>query len=324
MMKARKVLFTILLGMVVLTLLHSPLCAETYPSKAVTLVVPYPPGGRTDLTARIVAQHLKSSLGQPVVIVNKAGAGGVLGAKEVASSQPDGYTFGFFSTGFMTAQYTVPTPTNAKEYELVALINSDPASIAVSAKTPWMTLDELVEYGRKNPGKLRAGINPGSSAQIFAAAFLKAADIQALEVPFKGGGERVTALAGGHIDVDFDIVAPFKPMLQAGKIRIFGVASNERVDLYKDIPTLKEQGVDLVIGSWHGVFAPKGTPQSAISTLNKALEKTSRDPEFIDQMNRTFLGVKYLNQGDFIKFFQEEDKKTKQIIKDLGLLVSNQ
>jgi tripartite-type tricarboxylate transporter receptor subunit TctC len=322
-MITRKVVFTLLLSLIAITSLNSPLSAQGYPSKAVTMVVPYPPGGRTDLTGRIVSQFLKTNLGQPVVIVNKAGAGGVLGAREVAGSQPDGYTLGFFSTGFMTAQYTVPTPTNAKEYELVALINMDPASIAVSSKTPWVTLKELLEYGRKNPGKLRAGINPGSSAQIFAAAFLKAGGIEALQVPFKGGSERVTALAGGHIDIDFDIVAPFKPMLEGGKIRILGVASNERVDLYRDIPTMKEQGVDLVIGSWHGVFAPKGTPREVITALNQALEKTSRDPAFIDQMNKTFLGVRYLNQADFSRFFQEEDQKTKQIIKDLGLLVSN-
>ncbi len=302
--------------------LTSPLFAQGYPTKAVTFIVPYPPGGRTDLTARVVAQFLKADLGQPVVVVNKSGAGGVLGAKEVTTSEPDGYTLGFFSTGFLTAQYTVPTPTNAKEYELVALINMDPAAIAVSGKAPWKTLKELVEYGRNNPGELRVGINPGSSAQIFAAAFSRAASIKTLEIPFKGGSERVTAMAGGHIDVDFDVVAPFKPMTEAGKIRILGIASNERFDLYKDIPTMKEQGVNLVIGSWHGIFAPKRTPGNVVTTINKALEKTSKNSQFIEQMGKTLLGVKYMNQSEFNEFFEKEDKVYKKLIQELGLLVA--
>lgn len=303
--------------------LISPLFAQSYPTKAVTFIIPYPPGGRTDLTARVVAQFLKADLGQPVVVVNKAGAGGVLGAKEVATSEPNGYTLGFFSTGFLTAQYTVPTPTNGKDYELVALINMDPAGVATSAKTPWKTIEEVVAFGRKNPGKLRAGINPGGSAEIYAAAFVKAAGLDVLYVPFKGGSERGVALAGGHIDLDFDTIAPMKALADAGKIRILGVASETRDELYKNIPTLKEQGVDLVIGSWHGIFAPKGTSQTFIKTLNKALEKTSKNPQFVEQMSKTLLGIRYMNQSDFKKFFEAQDKMYKKIIEDLGLLVSN-
>jgi tripartite-type tricarboxylate transporter receptor subunit TctC len=300
----------------------APVFAQTYPTKAVTFIVPYPPGGRTDLTARVVAQFLRNDLGQPVVVVNKGGAGGVIGAKEVASSPPDGYTFGFFSTGFLTAQYTVPTPTDAGEYDLVGLINIDPAAVAASTKAPFKTIQELVAYGKKNPGKARAGINPGASAQIFGAAFAKAAGLDILFVPFKGGSERGVALAGGHIDLDFDTVAPMKPLADANKIRILGIASDMREDAYKNIPTLKEQGVDLVIGSWHGIFAPKGTPAPVIVAVNRAMEKTAKNPEFVAQMHKTLLGVRYMNQADFKKFFESQDKLYKKIITDLGLLVT--
>ena len=190
--------------------------AQTYPGKTVTLVVPFPPGGRTDLTARAVADSMKDELRQPVVILNKPGASGVLGAKEVAGAAPDGYTLGFFSTGFLTTQYTVPTPTNAKDYELVSLINYDPAAVAASTATGWTTLQQVIAAGKAKPRSLRVGINPGSSAHIFAAAFAKAAGLDVIYVPFKGGSERATAIAGGHIDLDFDIVAPMKPcFLQA-------------------------------------------------------------------------------------------------------------
>ncbi len=295
--------------------------AQTFPSKAVTFVVPYPAGGRTDLTARVVAQFLKSELAQPVVVVNKPGASGVLGAKDVAQAQPDGYTLGFFSTGFLTTQYTVPTPTSVREYELVALINFDPAAVAVSAVKGWKTLDEVISYGKKNPGGIRVGINAGSSAHIFAAAFCNVAGLDVIYVPFRGGSERTAALAGGHIDLDFDIVAPMKPMLDAGKLKVLGIASDRRAELYKDIPTMREQGVELVISSWHGVFAPKGTPAAAIAALNGALEKVARNAQFIEQMSALLLGVRYMNQQEFARFFQEQDALFKPLIDKLGLAV---
>jgi tripartite-type tricarboxylate transporter receptor subunit TctC len=296
--------------------------AQPYPTQAVTLVVPYPAGGRTDLTARAVAQSLKSELGQPVVVVNKPGASGVLGAKEVARSAPDGYTLGFFSTGFLTTQYTVPTPTSVKEYELVALVNYDPAAVAASAAKGWHSLPEVVAAGRAKPRALRVGINPGSSAHIFAAAFCNAAGIEATYVPFKGGSERAAALAGGHIDLDFDIVAPMKAMREAGKLRVLGIASAERVALYPDLPTMREQGVDLAIHSWHGVFAPKGTPPAILAALEGALERVAHRREFVDQMSTQLLGVRYMNRAEFARFFAAQDAQFLSLIEKLGLRIS--
>lgn len=296
--------------------------AQAFPVKAVTFVVPFPAGGRTDLTARAVSQRLKNELGQPVVVVNKPGASGVLGAKEVAGSSPDGYTLGFFSTGFLTTQYTVPTPTDIREYEPIALINYDPAAVAVSAARGWKTLAEVIAAGKSKPGALRIGINPGSSAHIFAAAFCNVVGLDATYVPFKGGSERAAAIAGGHIDVDFDIVAPMKAMREAGKLRVLGIAAEERVDLYRDLPTLREQGVDLVIHSWHGVFAPRGTPRPVIATLEAALERVARNREFLEQMAALQLGVRYMSRAEFARFFAEQDAQIKPLIQKLGLMVA--
>jgi putative tricarboxylic transport membrane protein len=296
--------------------------AQTYPAKPVTFVVPFPPGGRTDLTARAVGQFLKDELGQPVVIVNKPGASGVLGAKEVAAAAPDGYTLGFFSTGFLTTQYTVPTPTDVREYELVALINFDPAAVASSAARGWKTVAEALAAGRAKPGSLKVGINPGSSAHIFAAAFCNAAGLDVIYVPFKGGSERAAAIAGGHIDLDFDIVAAMKPMRDAGKLRILGIATEQRVQLYPDLATMREQGVDLVIHSWHGVFAPKGTSTPVLTVLETALEKVSRNPQFVQQMDAALLGVRYMNRAEFTRFFSAQDAQFKPLIQKLGLTVA--
>jgi tripartite-type tricarboxylate transporter receptor subunit TctC len=304
-------------------LLLCSLCAmaQGYPSKAVSLIVPFPAGGRTDLTARATAQFLKDELAQTVVVVNKAGASGVLGAKEVASAAPDGHTLGFFSTGFLTTQYTVPTPTNVNEYELVALINYDPAAIAVSVGKGWKNLSELIAAGKEKPRALRVGINPGSSAHIFAAAFCDAAGIDATFVPFKGGSERAAAIGGGHIDVDFDIVAAMKPMRDAGKLRILAIADERRAELYRDLPTMSEQGVKLSIHSWHGVFAPKGTPPAVLATLERALERVSKRKEFVEQMSTQLLGVRYMNRAEFQRFFAEQDAQFKPLIQKLGLMV---
>lgn len=321
-LKGRGLQFVVLGGLLVNVAFATPVSAQPYPTKAVTFVVPFPPGGRSDLTARVVAQFLKAELGQPVVIVNKAGASGVLGAKEVAKASPDGYTLGFFSTGFLATHYTVPTPTNVEEYDFVASINMDPAAVAVPAAKGWKRLEEMVDYSKKNPGKLRVGTTPGTSSHIFAAAFARAAGLEVLYVPYRGGGDRAPALAGGHIDADFDIVATLKSMAEAGKVRIMGIASDRRVDLYREIPTMREQGVDLVISSWHGIFTPKGTPASVIATLSSALEKTSRNPQFLEQMGKSLLGVRYMNQQFFARFFAEQDALFKPLIQKLGLYVA--
>jgi tripartite-type tricarboxylate transporter receptor subunit TctC len=143
-------------------------------------------------------------------------------------------------------------------------------------------------------------------------------------VPFKGGSERAAALAGGHIDIDFDIVAPMKAMRDAGKLRVLGVAAEQRVDLYRDLPTMREQGVDLVIHSWHGVFAPKGTAPATLAALATALERVARQREFVDLMATQLLGVRYMNRAEFSRFFTEQDAQFLSLIQKLGLLVSPQ
>ncbi len=295
--------------------------AQDYPSRAITTIVPFPPGGRTDLAARTLAQFLKDELKVPVAVINKPGASGVLGAREVASANPDGYTIGVFSTGFLTSLHTVPTPPNLSDYQLVALFNLDPAVIAVSAERGWKDLRDLVEFGVKNPGKLRVGINAGSSAHIFAAAFMNAAKVEAIYVPFRGGSERTAALGGGHIDVDFDIIAPMRPMMEAKKIAVLGVASDKRVPEYPAIPTMAEMGIPLSISSWHGVFVPKSTPPEVVRKLNDAVAAVSRNPQFAAKMGDLLLGIRHLDTPAFQAFFSEQNERMMALIKSLGLYV---
>lgn len=299
-----------------------PAAAASYPQKPVTFIVPFPPGGRTDLTARLVAQHLERHLGSPVPVVNKAGAGGVLGAKEVSQARPDGYVLGFFSTAVVTAQYTVPTPTDLKDYEVVAVVNVDPAALAVGEKAPWKTLAELADHARKNPGKVRIGMIPGASAQVFAGGFAKVAGAQVTYVPFKGDADGAVALAGGHIEAHVAVPVSYKSLVEAKKVRILGVAADKRSPLYRDIPTWKENGVDLVITSFHGVFAPKGTPREVLTTLEAGLDKTMREKDLNDAMTAAGLGVISLGRQDAAAFVAQQDAIYRALIQELGMMVA--
>jgi len=293
-----------------------------YPEKAVTIVVPFPPGGRTDLMARLLAQHLGKQLGQAAVVVNKPGAGGVLGAKEVAAAAPDGYTLGVFSTAVVTAQYTVPTPTDLKDYALVAVVNVDPMAIAVKADAQWKTLKELVAYGKQNPAKLRIGMIPGASAQIFAASFAHAAGVQVTNVPFKGDSDGAAALAGGHIDVHVAVPVSYKALPEAKKVRVLARAAAARSPMYKDVATFRENGVDLVIGAFHGVYVPKKTPQAVIDKLADAIEQTMKSKEVRTAMDNAGAGVVFVRGEEAKAFLAKQDATYRGIIEKLGLRVA--
>lgn len=303
--------------------ISSGMSPAAYPDKSVMMIVPFPPGGRTDLTARVIAQYLPKYLGQPVVVVNKPGAGGVLGAKEVAAAIPDGYTLGLFSTAVVTAQYTVPTPTDLNDYAAISVVNIDPMALAVKYDAPWKTLADLVSYGRKNPDKLRVGMIPGASAQIFAGGFARAANVKTVYVPFKGDADGVAALAGGHIEVHVAVPVSYKSLADAKKVRILGVAAAGRSSLYKDIPTFRENGVDLVIGSFHIVFAPKGTPVEIQARLADALAKTTKEPELEQQMSSASLGVAYMNQKDTARYLAQQDELYRRLVDELGMRVAS-
>lgn len=293
-----------------------------YPEKTVNLIVPFPPGGRTDLTGRLVAQHLQKHLGQAVVVVNKPGAGGVIGAKEVAGASTDGYTLGMFSTAVVTAQYTVPTPTDLKDYEAIAVVNVDPMALAVKADAPWKTLKDLVAHGRANPGKLRIGMIPGGSAQIFAVGFVNASGVKGPFVPFKGDSDGAAALAGGHIDVHVAVPASYKALAEANKVRILAIAADSRSDLYKNLPTFKENGVDFVIGSFHILFAPRGTPAGNLRALEVATDKAMREPELMKQMRAADLGYANMNRTQTADFLKQQDAVYRKIIEDAGMRVA--
>lgn len=302
---------------------HPPTAsAQAYPGKSVSLIVPFPPGGRTDLIGRIVAQNLQVPLKGTVVVVNRPGASSVLGSQEVSRAQPDGHTLGMFSTSFVVAQYTVATPIVAKDYDLLGIVNVDPAAVAVNESAPWKSLKELVGHARANPGKLRIGTIPGASAQIFSGALENAAGIKLVSVPFKGDADGAIALAGGHIDVHVAVPVSYKALIAAKKVRMLAIAAEERMALYGDVPTYRENGVNLVIGAFHGVYAPLGLPAQVREAIVAALEKTMTDKETVDRMSTAGAGILF-RKGDAAKaFLAQQDAAYRRIIDELGMRVT--
>jgi len=318
-------LFTagLLVGLIAAISEMPPAAAQSdYPSKPITMIVPFPAGGRTDLTGRIVAQELTKKIGKPVAVVNKPGASSVLGAREVADSPADGYTLGFFSTSAVTSQYTVPTPISLANFELVAIVNTDPAAVAVQYTAPWNTLKDLVEDAKKNPGKYRIGMIPGASAQIFAAGLENAAGIKMINVPFKGDSDGAIALAGGHIDVHVAVPVSYKSLEAAKKVRMLAVADAAPSPLYNNLPTFRDNGVDLVIGAFHGVYVPKGTPKAVVDKLADALGQTMQSKELQMNMDNAGAGLAFLRDAEAKAFLAKQDDTYRSIIDKLGLRVA--
>jgi len=301
----------------------SQVAVAAYPERVITWVVTWPAGGRTDTVSRIFAPALEKILGQPVVVVNKPGAGGVVGAKEVAMAKPDGYTISLMSISMILTQYTVPTPTNLKDYLPVAQLLSSPALLSVHSKAPWNSLKEFVEHAKANPGKLKNGASgTGTSDHLFASAFQKAAGIKQTHVPYAGDAPAVTALAGRHVDSNFAPMVAVKALLDAGELKVLGVAANSRRPNYSKVPTWKEQGINVSIASFEGIYVPKGTPAPIVAILEKALERVVKDPEVISRIEKIGVELDFINHADFIKHVSESDKSLHDLVEELGLRVA--
>ena len=313
-----------LLGLVVCAVgwVGSAFGAAAYPSKNIMVVVPFPAGGRSDITMRLLAPYLERSLGHSVVILNRPGGGSSIGFRYLAQSQADGYTIGLNTNAVITAQYTVKENLDLRNYHAIALINSDPAVLAAGYGGLSKDIDSMIKFARGNPKKLLVGINPGASAHIFAAAFAKAAKIDVTFVPYKGGSERVAALAGGHINADFGVLAQYRSMMTVKRVRILGVASSTRLQGYPDIPTFKESGVNLEISGWQGFFAPRGVPPVILRQIVETVRKVLTDPEVVEKLAKIDIQVSYMPPNQFEGFLKKDDAAMRELIRDLGLMVT--
>ena len=295
--------------------------APKFPTKQVEIVCPYAAGGGTDMVSRALANGAKEKLGQPVVVVNKTGGVGAVGMNEGAKSKPDGYTVTLITIELVTLQHLGLAQLDYKGFEPIMRVNMDPSAITVAADAPWKTLKEFLDYAKANPGKVKVGnAGPGSIWHLAASALEQKAGVQFNHVPYSGGAApAVLSLLGGNIDAVAVSPAEVETNVKAGKLKVLAVASETRVKSLPNVPTMKESGVDLVLGTWRGLAVPKGTPAPVVKQLHDAFKAAMDDKAFVDYMDKAGLGIAYQSGPDFLKSIQEQETFFGALIDKLGL-----
>ena len=279
----RRHLSHLALGLALSTSLATPVLAQTFPSKAVRIVVPFGAGGVADLTVRTVAAKMTEGLGQTVVIENKPGAGGVVAGDAVAKAEPDGHTLLLMSNGTAVSAglfKSLPFDT-LKDFAPISTLGTFDIAIIVPANSRFKTLGELLAFARANPGKLNIGsINVGSTQNLAAELFKSAAGIDAQIVPFNGTPAVVTALRGGQVEVAVEILGPVMSQISAQALRALAVTGDKRAAVLPEVPTAKEAGVaNLSASSWNALAAPAKTPPAVIARLNKEITAALNAPD---------------------------------------------
>ena len=279
----RRQLSHLALGLALSTSLATPVLAQTFPSKAVRIVVPFGAGGVADLTVRTVAAKMAEGLGQTVVIENKPGAGGVVAGDAVAKAEPDGHTLLLMSNGTAVSAglfKSLPFDT-LKDFAPISTLGTFDIAIIVPANSRFKTLGEVLAFARTNPGKLNVGsINVGSTQNLAAELFKTAAGIDAQIVPFNGTPAVVTALRGGQVEVAVEILGPVLSQISAQALRALAVTGDKRAAVLPEVPTAKEAGVaNLSASSWNGLAAPAKTPAAVIARLNKEITAALNAPD---------------------------------------------
>jgi len=279
----RRQLSHLALGLALSTSLATPVLAQTFPSKAVRIVVPFGAGGVADLTVRTVAAKMAEGLGQSVVIENKPGAGGVVAGDAVAKADPDGHTLLLMSNGTAVSAglfKSLPFDT-LKDFAPISTLGTFDIAIIVPANSRFKTLGEVLAFARTNPGKLNVGsINVGSTQNLAAELFKSAAGIDAQIVPFNGTPAVVTALRGGQVEVAVEILGPVMSQISAQALRALAVTGDKRAAVLPEVPTAKEAGVaNLSASSWNGLAAPAKTPAAVIARLNKEITAALNAPD---------------------------------------------
>jgi tripartite-type tricarboxylate transporter receptor subunit TctC len=298
---------------------------DAYPSRAITMVSPFPPGGVSDTITRPLDAALEAVLKQPVVLENKAGAAGAVGAQYVAAAKPDGYTLlthivsisGFAAVDKLFGR--TPKFTNA-DFIPLARIVADPIVMIVNKDLPYKTVKDLVTDAKANPDKLiysSSGLYGAS--HIPTVLFAKSAgDLHLRHLPTNGGGPAVTAVLGGNVDFFMSPTSIALPHIRAGKVNALAVSSAKRAKSLPDVPTFKELGYDLEYYFWVGIFAPKGTPAPILDILREGLNKASHSKQFLDTLENLGQELAYMDQPEFIKFWAADAKRQEDAINVIG------
>lgn len=296
--------------------------AATFPNQSIRMIVPYPPGGPTDITARVVAAEMMKTLGQNVVIDNRPGASGMIGSEMVTKSAPDGYTL------LANASIHVINPSvypdmrfdAIKDFTPITQLAQVPLVLVVPANSPIKSVKDLVEFAKANPGKVNFGSAGSASAQHLAGESFKiAAGIQMQHIPYKGSAPALTDLAGGQLQLMFDSMPSATPMINSGKLRAIAVTTSTRAKARPDLPTIAESGFPgFDISTWYAYWAPKGTPSDIVEKLSAAAAQALKNPEVIAKYEAMGAEPVGSTPAQFATYVESEAKKWNDIVKKSG------
>jgi tripartite-type tricarboxylate transporter receptor subunit TctC len=309
------------LSLAVLPLAHAD---EPYPSRPITLVVPFPPGGVADIVGRPFADALSRELKTPVVIENKPGAGGGIGMGLVAKAKPDGYTLLLALSSISILPEADKVLGRASLYRLdqftpIARLTADPTVLAVRADSPWKTLDEFVADARKRPGAITYGSSGNyGTMHMPMEMFAHSANVKLLHVPFTGGGPAVVALLGGQVDALSTGPSTVLQHVKAGKVRVLASWGDHRLASLPDVRTLAESGYDAVFFQWSGLFTPAGTPDAVVTRLRDAARVAAADPKFVNTLKTVETPVAYLDAPELRRFWDADAKKLADAVQRVG------
>lgn len=307
------------------TLAGGKVRAETWPSRPIKMIVPYPPGGSTDITTRLVDEHLSPLLGQPLVVDNRAGAGGNLGMEAAARSAPDGYTFAVATTAHainMTL-FTNLTYQILDNFEPVALLTENPLMLVVPANSPFKSVKDIIEAAKQAPGKVTfATSGVGQSTHLAAELFASMAGIKMTHVPYRGSAPAIADVVAGHVQLIFDTTQSAMPYVKDGRLRSLGVTSSERISLAPDVPTIAETGLPGYEAiAWNGIVAPKGTPAAIVSKMNASVVQVLEKPEVKQRFAELGAICPPTTPASFQRFIKAEIEKWGKVVKLSGATV---
>ncbi|TFZ03147.1 tripartite tricarboxylate transporter substrate binding protein [Ramlibacter henchirensis] len=292
--------------------------AQSFPAKPIELIVPYPAGGGTDVLARAFALAAVKHLPQPMVVVNKPGAAGMIGLGDVLNGKEPGYKVGVLATDLMTQPNMGLTKITHEDFTPIARLNYDPAAITVRADAPWKTVEEFIAAAKKGDFRIGNGGN-GSTWHLAAAAVEDKTGAKFNHIPFAGANPAALSLLGGHIEAITVSAAEVFPHVAAGKLKLLAVMSDERIKGFENVPTLKEKGLDISIGTWRGLAVPKGTPPDIVAVLRAATAKTVQEQSLRDALEKQNMGYAYAEGEAFAAVMAKDHAFYRALIQKLGL-----
>jgi len=312
---------TLIAAVMVISVVVPSVAEPAYPTKPVRLVVPFPPGGGTDILGRVIALPMTASLGQTVVVDNRPGAGGAIGAELAALAEPDGYTLILISSSYAASAAFRKTPYDpVNGIQPIILLGTTGLLMITHPSVAARSVRDLIAYARANPGKLNyASVGTGSVSHLTHEAFRLATGVNIVHVPFKGGGPALTGVIGGEVQMGVVSLVPTLPHLRAGRLRAIGITTPKRSSLLPDVPSIGETVPGFEVTHWYGMYFPKGTPRPIVARWNKDVARLLHSDEMTARTKGEGLDAAGGPPEEFQQLIQRDVAKWKKVVGQSGL-----